>query len=121
MTRILALWAVCGPVLTTVSSPRQPSSSHPRDQVLRGTLEGIRPGLLVEDAMCNYARSAIAWNVLDGLGVGGITDVWMSQVSNGTNIVVQIHKAYRGHAHQLAAALWGTSGIRVVLQACHGR
>ena len=84
--------------------------THRNDPVLRGTLEGIRPGFLVEDAMCNYARSAIAWNVLDGLGVGGITDVWMSQVSNGTNIVVQIHKAYRGHAQQVAAALWGTSG-----------
>jgi 3-polyprenyl-4-hydroxybenzoate decarboxylase len=82
--------------------------THRHDPVLRGTLEGIRPGFLVEDAMVNYARSAIAWGMLEGLGVGGITDVWMSQVSNGTNIVVQIHKAYRGHAQQVAAALWGT-------------
>jgi 3-polyprenyl-4-hydroxybenzoate decarboxylase len=60
--------------------------------------------------MVNYARSAIAWNVLEGLGIGGITDVWMSPVSNGTNVVVQIRKGYRGHAQQVAAALWGTSG-----------
>jgi UbiD family decarboxylase len=84
--------------------------THRTDPVLRGTLEGMRPGFLVEDSMVNYARSAIAWNVLESLGVGGITDVWMSQVSNGTKIVVQIRKAYRGRAQQVAAALWGTSG-----------
>ncbi|BBZ37942.1 decarboxylase UbiD [Mycobacterium conspicuum] len=84
--------------------------SHRNDPVLRGALEGMRPGFLVEDSMCNYARSAIAWNLLDSLGVRGVTDVWMSPVSNGTNIVVQIRKAYRGHAQQVAAALWGTSG-----------
>ncbi|MCV6973387.1 UbiD family decarboxylase [Mycobacterium bourgelatii] len=84
--------------------------THRNDPVLRGSLEGMRPGFLVEDSMINYARSAIAWNVLESAGVRGVTDVWMSQVSNGTNIVVQVHKAYRGHAQQVAAALWGTSG-----------
>ncbi len=84
--------------------------THRNDPVLRGSLEGMQPGFLVEDSMVNYARSAIAWNVLEGLGVRGVTDVWMSPVSNGTNLVVQIHKAYRGHAQQVAAALWGTSG-----------
>lgn len=72
--------------------------THRDDPVPRGTLEGIRPGFLVEDAVVNYARSAIAWSVLEVLGIGGITDVWMSPVSNGTNIVVQVHKIYRGHA-----------------------
>nr|WP_264073238.1 UbiD family decarboxylase domain-containing protein [Mycobacterium gordonae] len=60
--------------------------------------------------MVNYARSAIAWNLLETSGIGGITGVWMSPVSNGTNIVVQIHKTYRGHAQQVAAALWGSGG-----------
>jgi 3-polyprenyl-4-hydroxybenzoate decarboxylase len=76
----------------------------------RAATEGVRPGFRVEDAMVNYARSAIAWNVLEGLGVGGVTDLWMSQVSNGTNIAVHIHKACRGPAQQVAAAPWGTSG-----------
>lgn len=84
--------------------------SHRDNPILRGSLEGMRPGFPVEDSMVNYARSAIAWNVLEAAGVRGVTDVWMSQVSNGTNIVVQIHKGYRGHAQQVAAALWGTSG-----------
>ena len=47
--------------------------------------------------------------MLETFGVGGVTDVWMSQVSNGTNIVVQIRKQYRGHAQQIANALWGSS------------
>jgi UbiD family decarboxylase len=49
--------------------------THRNDPVLRGTLEGIRPGLLNEDSITNYARSAITWNVLDDLGIGGITDL----------------------------------------------
>jgi 4-hydroxy-3-polyprenylbenzoate decarboxylase len=84
--------------------------THRDDPVLRGTVEGIRPGFGNEDGMVNYARSAIAWNLLESLGVSGVTDVWMTPVSNGTNIIVQIRKAYRGHAQQVAAALWGTSG-----------
>lgn len=83
---------------------------HRNDPVLRGTLEGIRPGLLNEDSITNFARSAITWNVLDDLGIGGITDLWMTEVSNGQNTNVQIHKRYRGHARQIASALWGTGG-----------
>jgi UbiD family decarboxylase len=83
---------------------------HRTDPVLRGTLEGIRPGLLNEDSITNFARSAITWNILEDLGIGGITDLWMTEVSNGQNTVVQIQKRYRGHAQQIASALWGTGG-----------
>jgi len=84
--------------------------THRNDPILRGTLEGARPGFPSEDSMlCAYSWSAIAWNLLERVGVGGITDVWMPPVSTGTNIVVQIHKMYRGHAQQIANALWGTS------------
>ena len=82
--------------------------THRNDPVLRGTLEGIRPGFFNEDSITNFARSAITWNILESLGIGGITDLWMTEVTNGQNTVVQIHKAYRGHAQQIAAALWGT-------------
>lgn len=61
-----------------------------------------------EDSITNFARSAITWNVLDDLGIGGITDLWMTEVTNGQNTLVQIQKRYRGHAQQIAAALWGT-------------
>lgn len=84
--------------------------THRDDPILRGTLEGARPGFPSEDSIhCAYAWSAIAWNMLEDFGVAGVTDVWQPPVSTGTNIVVQIHKMYRGHAQQLAAALWGTS------------
>jgi 4-hydroxy-3-polyprenylbenzoate decarboxylase len=84
--------------------------THRNDPVLRGTLEGIRPGFLNEDSITNFARSAITWNILEDLGVAGITDLWMTEVTNGQHTVVQIHKTYRGHAQQVAAALWGTGG-----------
>jgi 4-hydroxy-3-polyprenylbenzoate decarboxylase len=83
--------------------------THRNDPILRGTLEGARPGFPSEDSMlCAYAWSAIAWNTLEDAGVLGVTDVWMPPVSTGTNIVVQIRKMYRGHAQQVANALWGT-------------
>ncbi len=84
--------------------------THRNDPILRGTLEGARPGFPSEDSiLCAYAWSAIAWNTLEDFGVLGVTDVWMPPVSTGTNIVVQIHKMYRGHAQQVGTALWGTS------------
>jgi 4-hydroxy-3-polyprenylbenzoate decarboxylase len=87
--------------------------THRDDPILRGTLEGARPGFPSENALINaYARSAIAWNVLEDAGVAGVTDVWMPPIATGTNIVVQVRKAYRGHAQQVAAALWGTGAAQ---------
>jgi 4-hydroxy-3-polyprenylbenzoate decarboxylase len=84
--------------------------THRADPILRGTLEGARPGFPSEDSpLCAYSWSAIAWNMLEDVGVGGITDVWMPPVVTGTHVVVQIRKQYRGHAQQIASALWGTS------------
>lgn len=84
--------------------------THRDDPILRGALEGARPGFPSEDSvLCAYSWSAIAWNTLESFGIGGITDVWMPPVVTGTNIVVQIRKRYRGHAQQIANALWGTS------------
>lgn len=84
--------------------------THRRDPILRGALEGARPGFPSEDSLlCAFSWSAIAWNMLEDAGVSGVTDVWMPPVNTGTNIVVQIRKSYRGHAQQVGNALWGTS------------
>ncbi len=84
--------------------------SHRDDPILRGALEGARPGFPSEDSpLCAYSWSAIAWNMLEDSGVSGVTDVWMPPVITGMNIVIQIRKGYRGHAQQAATALWGTS------------
>lgn len=84
--------------------------THRDDPVLRGALEGARPGFPTEGGrLCSYVWSAIAWNILEDAGIGGVVDVWMPGVVTGTNIVVQIRKLYRGHAQQIGAALWGTS------------
>ena len=87
--------------------------THRRDPIMRGTLEGCRPGFPSEDSiLCSYSWSAIFWNMLEAAGVVGITDVWCPHVSTGTHIVVQIRKQYRGHAQQVAMALWGTSAAQ---------
>ena len=84
--------------------------THRDDPIMRGALEGARPGFPSEDSpLCAYSWSAIAWNMLEDAGVDGVTDVWMPPVTTGCNIVVQIHKRYRGHAQQVGNALWGTS------------
>jgi 4-hydroxy-3-polyprenylbenzoate decarboxylase len=81
-----------------------------RDPIMRGALEGARPGFPSEDvATFAHSWSAIAWNLLEDLGVTGVTDVWIPPVTTCTHIIVQIHKNYRGHAQQVAAALWGWS------------
>lgn len=82
--------------------------THRDDPILRGALEGARPGFPSEDSLlCAYSWSAIAWNMLERNGVDGVMDVWMPPVATGANIVVQIRKRYRGHAQQVANALWG--------------
>jgi 4-hydroxy-3-polyprenylbenzoate decarboxylase len=84
--------------------------SYRDDPIYRCALEGARPGFPSEDSpLCAYSWSAIAWNMLEDSGVDNVMDVWMPPVTTGTNIVVQIRKRYRGHAQQVANALWGTS------------
>jgi len=84
--------------------------THRENPIMRGALEGARPGFPSEDSgLCAYSWSAIAWNMLEDAGVDGILDVWMPPVVTGMNIVVQIQKRYHGHAQQIANTLWGTS------------
>lgn len=87
--------------------------THRNNPIMRGTLEGCRPGFPSEDSiLCAYSWSAIFWNMLEAAGVVGVTDVWCPHVSTGTHIVVQVRKQYRGHAQQVAMALWGTSAAQ---------
>lgn len=84
--------------------------THRDDPILRGTLEGTLPGMLNENSVTSsIQRAAIAWNILITQGVPGVLDVCVHPVTTGTNVVVQIHKTYRGQAKQVAAALWGSS------------
>lgn len=83
--------------------------THRNNPILRGTLEGTLPGMLNENSVTSaIQRAAVAWSILDTNGVPGVVDVCVHPVTNGTNIVVAIKKFYRGHAKQVAAALWGT-------------
>ncbi len=84
--------------------------THRDKPILRGALEGSRPGLPSEDGpLCAYSWSAIAWNLLEDAGVSGVTDVWMPPVTTGLNIIVQIRKQYRNQAMQIGNVLWGSS------------
>lgn len=83
--------------------------THRDDPIFRGTVEGIRSGMPNEDSCFTpFTLSAIAWNALDAAEVPGVMDIWVPPVAVGTNVYVQIHKQYRGHAKQVASALWGS-------------
>lgn len=78
------------------------------DPILRIGLEGIRPGTPNEDYyITNTMLPGLLWYYLEQSGIPGITDVAIGPYSAGTTIFVQIHKLYRGHAKQVASALWG--------------
>ena len=85
--------------------------TYRNDAIFRGNEEGSSPGRLCESpyyvvpTMC-----AIAWNWLEEAGVPGVKDVWGHLVTSApTNIRVRIKKTYRGHAKQVANALWGSN------------
>ena len=81
--------------------------THRDDPIARGALEGTRPGFPSEDLPTFvHSWSAIICNYLEDIGVSGVTDAWIPPVTSGTHVIVQIHKHYRGHAQQVANALW---------------
>jgi UbiD family decarboxylase len=87
--------------------------THRREPILRGCLEGTLPGSYSENSvMSAVQRAGIAWNILKGAGIPGITDVYVHPITNGVNIVVQVRKAYQGQPKQIAAALWGNSAAQ---------
>ena len=78
------------------------------DPIYRGSCEGNRPGMPNEEHYCQgLAVTAAAWSALDAAEVPGVTDVWAHPKVAGVTVYVQIHKQYRGHAKQVADALWG--------------
>ncbi len=83
--------------------------THRNDPVFMGTVEGGIPGQLVEPYYwMAYSKCAVVWEYLERCGVPNIEGVWSKPVSRCTNVRVQIKKIYRGHAQQVAHALWGS-------------
>jgi len=78
--------------------------THRDNPIYRGNLEGLKPGMINEDAATSYvALSAVLWNVLEAQSIPGIIDVVAAPWS-----MVKIHKTYQGQPRQIAAALWGS-------------
>jgi UbiD family decarboxylase len=79
------------------------------DPVFPAHLAGHSPGRLGEDAYWETAsNSASIWRYLESIGIPGITGVWGPPVTCLTNLRISIDKLYRGHAKQVAAAIWGS-------------
>ncbi len=78
--------------------------------IFRGALEGCMPHTWSESAYYTVpCFSAATWNLLETVGVPGVVDVWANPVTENTISKVRIKKAYRGHAKQVANAIWGAT------------
>ncbi|HEY7168208.1 MAG TPA: UbiD family decarboxylase [Candidatus Binatia bacterium] len=80
--------------------------THRNDPIFHGCLTGASPGRTNEGTTWTPATfSAMAWLYLDQAGVPNVTGVWRGKWPE--LLRVQIRKSHRGHAQQVAAALWG--------------
>jgi len=78
--------------------------THRNDPIYRGNLEGLKTGMVNEDAASAYVTmSAVLWDILESNGIPGIIDVVAAPWA-----IVKINKTYQGQARQIAAALWGS-------------
>ena len=83
--------------------------THRNDPIFSGILVGTSPHKWAGGHYAGLIFSAAAWNLLETVGVPGVLDVWTPNVTNGTILNVRIRKGYRGHAKQVAHAIWGSS------------
>lgn len=82
--------------------------TYRKDPILTGCLVGSSPGRSCEVTSWTAATfSAIAWNYLEQAGVPNVVGVWRGRWPEVMR--VQIRKSHRGHAQQVANALWGSS------------
>ncbi|HXG49787.1 MAG TPA: UbiD family decarboxylase, partial [candidate division Zixibacteria bacterium] len=81
--------------------------THRDDPIFHGCLTGASPGRTNEGTTWTPATfSAMAWQYLEQAGVPNVTGVWRGKWPE--LLRVQIRKTHRGHAQQVAAALWGS-------------
>ncbi|MDY6973925.1 MAG: UbiD family decarboxylase [Thermodesulfobacteriota bacterium] len=82
--------------------------THRDDPIFRGGVEGGSPHSLSEGVRYGgLFFCAVTWNLLETVGVPGVLDVWTELATGTTILKVRIKKAYRGHAKQVANAIWG--------------
>jgi UbiD family decarboxylase len=76
--------------------------------IFHGGPVGISPGHSEESIVWTAPMcAALAWKYLENANVPNIIAVWGPPITALANMRVQINKIYRGHAQQVAAALWG--------------
>jgi len=82
--------------------------THRDDPIFRGTLEGMDHKNPNEDSsMLVISLAAVTKEILESQGIPGIIEVSAVPIT-----LVRIKKMYRGHAKQIAAALWGASAAQ---------
>ena len=86
--------------------------THRDNPIFRGTLEGMNYKNPNEDSsILVVSLSAVAKNILESQGVPGVLEVSAVPIT-----LVKIKKLFRGHAKQVAAALWGSSAAQYLFK-----
>jgi len=79
--------------------------TYRNDPAYRGSLEGVAPGAVNEDAaIYTLTSKAAVLHTLERSGVRGVLDARPGPVT-----IVQVRQSYHGQAKQVAAALWGSA------------
>ncbi|MGA3209262.1 MAG: UbiD family decarboxylase [Syntrophales bacterium] len=85
---------------------------HRNEPILRGTLEGMNYLNPNEDSsVLVVSLAAVAKNILESQGVPGVLEVSAVPIT-----LVKIKKMFRGHAKQVAAALWGSAAAQYLFK-----
>jgi UbiD family decarboxylase len=82
--------------------------TYRNNPIFHGGPVGISPGHSEESIIWTAPMcAALAWKYLEDANVPNILGVWGPPITALANMRVQINNIYRGHAQQVAAALWG--------------
>jgi len=81
--------------------------THRNDPIFRGGIVGHSPGHASEGMYwVGPVHCAVIWRALELAGVPNVTGVWGPPLAHLTNLRIQIDKIYRGHAKQVANAVF---------------
>ncbi len=83
--------------------------THRDDPIFTGTMMAMGPGHPSDNAtLFRIAGASQIWDIIERSGVPGLIDLRLLPASSSANLVIKIHKTYRGQGKQIALAVFGS-------------
>jgi 4-hydroxy-3-polyprenylbenzoate decarboxylase len=84
--------------------------TYREDPIFVGSLMAVGPGHPSEHGtIVPISLTARVLETIERSGVPGLLDAWILPASSGANLVLRIHKTYRGQPKQIALAVFGSN------------